>query len=959
MRYNDPIFPAGSCPDDSGQQNLRRLADVLGQLEAGVVGSADPSVPANGSTPATRSNHAVAAWTLNTNGAGGQLAFQTSPLGLNAVRTGFYTVSVDVAEASCSYQGGVNNSRLRFAMQIGGVETPISDSPIRACEDPRARYYTSPTLGLGSGWGNAGGSVRAGTFYADAPVLISPEDLAGLQILMRNEAGGSAGNDSAFDNIRVMNVTPQLDKEFSPTVAKTGENTVLTFTVTNTSELAAKNGWSFIDTLTDGLIVADPSNVGGTCTNVRVVADASSSKISATGSLAAGEVSCTITVSVTSDEPGIFTNGPDNVEEVGLNPPGDASVVFQDPALSIEKTAGTPVDVNGNGTTDVGDTIPYSFALVNTGDVTLTDVGVDDLLIPDVTCRTTTLTVGERTTCSGTYTVTAEDEITGSVDNTATATGTPPVGEPVTSAPDNTTTPVVAANPKLTLVKTANVDAVTTEGQIVKYSFAVTNNGNIPVSDITISDTGFTGAGELSDVVCPAGVLGTGDSLTCEASYAVTQEDLDAGGFVNTATANGVPMGGADSVASNESTEKVDAVQTPAISIVKSGQILSEEYVAGAEVVYSFVATNTGNMTLTDIVINEISFSGTGELGEIVCPAEDLVSLAPGKQVVCEAGYKLTQADIDAGEVSNSATATGTPSGDSAPITSEPDAFTFPTPQDASLSIVKTADVDSISEIGQEVVFSFLITNTGNVTVMNPEVVEGEFSGAGEVSDVECPAEAILAPGEFVSCKATYIVTQTDLDSGELTNTATAVGETTGGEPTDPSDPSTIQVPTDPHPSLTVVKTADKSTVAGAGQVITYTFLITNTGNVSITNARAVETQFSGSDDLTAIICIDEAARITPGASVECNATYRTTQADVNAGKVTNTAIASGTPTTGGDPVLSDPSTVTIEVTPGPSLAVTGGETAAGVLMVGLLSIVIGGALIVIRRRREAVAIEG
>ena len=36
------------------------------------------------------------------------------------------------------------------------------------------------------------------------------------------------------------------------------------------------------------------------------------------------------------------------------------------PSLTLVKTAGTPVDVNGNGITDAGDTIAYSFAVTNT-----------------------------------------------------------------------------------------------------------------------------------------------------------------------------------------------------------------------------------------------------------------------------------------------------------------------------------------------------------------------------------------------------------------------------------------------------------------------------------------------------------------------------------------------------------------------------------------------------------------
>ena len=48
---------------------------------------------------------------------------------------------------------------------------------------------------------------------------------------------------------------------------------------------------------------------------------------------------------------------------------------------------------------------------------------------------------------------------------------------------------------------------------------------------------------------------------------------------------------------------------------------------------------------------------------------------------------------------------------------------------------------------------------------------------------------------------------------------------------------------------------------------------------------------------LSAIAC--PATTLAPGASETCTATYTTTQADVDAGSITNTGTATGTPPTG------------------------------------------------------------
>ncbi|PJI54116.1 hypothetical protein CTI14_19495 [Methylobacterium radiotolerans] len=81
---------------------------------------------------------------------------------------------------------------------------------------------------------------------------------------------------------------------------------------------------------------------------------------------------------------------------------------------------------------------------------------------------------------------------------------------------------------------------------------------------------------------------------------------------------------------------------------------------AGQTITYSFLLTNTGNVTMTDVGVDEVSFSGTGTAPVITCPAA-AASLAPGASVTCTAPYVVTQADVDAGRLTNTAVATGEP----------------------------------------------------------------------------------------------------------------------------------------------------------------------------------------------------------------------------------------------------------------------------------------------------------
>lgn len=84
-----------------------------------------------------------------------------------------------------------------------------------------------------------------------------------------------------------------------------------------------------------------------------------------------------------------------------------------------------------------GSLICYTFEIENTGGTVLTGVTVNDPLIT-VTGGPLTLNPGETGTLTGTYTVTAADELAGQVDNTATAFGNPPAGPPVTDIDSET-----------------------------------------------------------------------------------------------------------------------------------------------------------------------------------------------------------------------------------------------------------------------------------------------------------------------------------------------------------------------------------------------------------------------------------------------------------------------------------------------------------------------------------------
>ncbi|MGW1146409.1 DUF7507 domain-containing protein, partial [Streptomyces sp. NPDC002454] len=432
----------------------------------------------------------------------------------------------------------------------------------------------------------------------------------------------------------------------------------------------------------------------------------------------------------------------------------------------------------------------------------------------------------------------------------------------------------------------------------------------------------FTGSGELGPVVCPAGAasLAPGASVTCTATYTVTQADVDAGSVSNTATATGVPPRGEPPV-SPPSETTVTTEDDPGISVVKSATTGEEdELVVGGEVDYLFVVTNTGNLTLEDVEVVEREFTGSGELGPVVCPA-GAAALAPGASVTCTATYTVTQADVDAGSVSNTATASGVPPRGEPPV-SPPSTVEVPQTPEPALTVVKTAESENPGKLvlGEEIDYGFVVTNTGNVTLKDVKVDEGEFTGAGELSPVTCPSgTASLVPGASVTCTATYTVTQADVDAGSIENTATGTGTPPSGEPP-VSPPSTVIVPSDGKGELGLAKTAEVTDVnendrTDAGDRIDWGFTVTNEGPMTVTDIIV--------DDPTAGAVTCPKSRLDPGEEMRCEAEPHTiTAEDVERGKVVNTATAGGK--AGGEDVTSSEATATVQVPPGTTPGSTG-----------------------------------
>ena len=165
--------------------------------------------------------------------------------------------------------------------------------------------------------------------------------------------------------------------------------------------------------------------------------------------------------------------------------------------------------------------------------------------------------------------------------------------------------------------------------------------------------------------------------------------------------------------------------------------------------------------------------------------------------------------------------------------------------------------------------YSYKVTNTGNVT-LDPVTVTDPMAG---LSPISCPATS-LAPWVSETCTATYTTTQADVDRGLSENTGTATGTPPSGPPV--TAQSSVCIPACRYPSIASKKTASIKSYSAPGTLVTYSYKVTNTGNVTL-DPVTVTDPMAG---LSPISC--PATSLAPWVSETCTATYTTTQADVD-----------------------------------------------------------------------------
>ena len=446
---------------------------------------------------------------------------------------------------------------------------------------------------------------------------------------------------------------------------------------------------------------------------------------------------------------------------------------------------------------------------------------------------------------------------------------------------------VTALSPALVTAKSAS-DVHVQRGQAMTWTYTVRNVGGSAAHSVDITDTlpaGFDLVPGTTSISWPSGSSSTEPTVTGQELAWSTGATLAPGQTLtlsfDTSVTAGAPLGLSANVASATAldgaaspvpadasgwipgdTDIDDAdtatvrVTDPKLSVLKTTVLGQDHFVqVGEGVSFDIGVTNTGDTTLTTVPLTDaydaarLTFasaipsedtSGAGTLhwNDITGPG----SLAPGATTTVTVSFTAKAT----GSAADTATASGTDiNGDSAVPDSDSAGVRVTHPRQ---SITKTLQGPASVPVGSLVTYDIVVTNSGDTTLVAPhgladtyDAAHLSFDSAVPAVDTTAPAQiawndlyggAPLAPGAAATLSATFRVTA---PGASIVDTAVVAAASDVNSDVAPSATATNAVLTATRPQLTIAKAASVTTAA-AGDVITYTVSIPNTGTSAAWN---------------------------------------------------------------------------------------------------------------------------
>jgi hypothetical protein len=557
------------------------------------------------------------------------------------------------------------------------------------------------------------------------------------------------------------------------------------------------------------------------------------------------------------------------------------TVTSQDPA-NYFGDEGAAIDIvvstNGQDANDpegphlqAGSRVDWSYLVKNTGTLRLYEVAVKDDHGVKVDCPRVSLAPGEPMTCAANGIV-----VPGQYRNVGTATAKGTCG-PITD--DDVSHYFGDSDTSLTVrVLTNGYDGDFPPGPSipvdspVTWEYLVTNTGKLDLNSLQATNDHNVAAS------CPATTLAPGKAMTCRAQGVAAACQQSHYASVSGRTSEGQPVAASDqsnyfgafqaALAVKLSVNGSDADVPPGPSVV-----------IGGAVQWTYLVTNTGKAALTGVQVSDDKGAA------VVCPRGEL---RPGESMTCSAGGVAVSGDFR-----NVATANGQPPCGPAVTASDPSHYHGAGDPGVRIQTKTNGDDANVPPgpsipVGNPVRWDYVVTNTGQLGLNT--IAVSDSRGVG----VSCP-KADLRAGESMTCLGTGLARACQYDT-----LGTVTGKTPDGRLLTAVDPSYYYG----QPAASVrIETATNGIDADAapgpsirvGAVVTWTYTVTNDGNVGLTGVQVA-------DDQGALVACPQ-TELPAGESMTCTA--RGIAAE---GQFANTGTVSAAPPCGPRLTAQDPS---------------------------------------------------
>ena len=500
--------------------------------------------------------------------------------------------------------------------------------------------------------------------------------------------------------------------------------------------------------------------------------------------------------------------GPNPTDPEKPGKEGDTETTVEDPKLEVNKEVkaitaadGTEKDVTAEAA--LNDIITYTVTVKNTGNVVLTDVHVADSLegiklAEGQSFEFRKLEAGETQTITYTYQV-QEKDLGSMIVNKATATAKvpeDPEDKPQPKDEDEKEVPTEDRNPSLKVEKEVTSKAAAEDGryiagETITYKVTVTNNGNLTLKDVVLKDvlTRADGTTVLPDGWesdgQTIGEMAPGATRVFEYSHKVTEEDLG-GVLKNAATASGEPkLPNPDPEKPEPKPEGEDEKEVPIEdrkpSLKAEKKVTSKpaaedgKYTVGETITYEVTVTNTGNLTLKNIHVQDIMTRPDGTQmipSGLTNQVQTIEGLEPNASETLRYTHVVTEQDLG-GELKNAVTVSGEPSVPKPkPDPEKPE----PKPEDKTEETVITEDPTNCS-----IIVTKKLTNMMDEALVLDNAVfyvalftdEGLTNRIGEVKKLTFGANQSTATAVFAKIKrGIYYVAETDENGKVITSGA-------------------------------------------------------------------------------------------------------------------------------------------------------------------------------------------